>query len=635
MKSAHDTLLDESRDALADLPAHEPSFDFKIGLADDFDALLSAKFSEVTGDLDELLNLIRIHGRLLLSAHAGTGKTSLSIRLMMRAVEIGWPTLRIDLRRWTPAIDGRWRRSVEAEAHQLGLLTPLASPRADDRLIRDALVEGPALIVVDGLNEVPAASARAIPVALDLLARRNPSVAVVLCDRFQRRELSSDWLLATISDVRSEAAAPSLDSALLMDISEGQINPDQTEADLLLRYLCAKAEITSPDEGGLAEAALRLYKDESRSFQWSALLSLLSNADIAPRLAASGAIRREGQWASFRHHLFHDALAAHAVASRPARWKPDVFDLLTFNANSFDAVGLGLEQVRGRRDADRFLLSVYDWNLYAAAYALARGRRLGRIDVDSDTEEAMLAVLAERRWDPVAPSARRVSDALRVFETDLARRYLDARNTDEVFSIVAEGSSREQVSDWRSLFLGDVGANRLLDELTAGSPLSGWIAANALRRKRLGEDEFARLSEAVHDESDTVRWRSVHVLGSQAGPRAAALLLSALDGDVWVWVRYGAIRALVEMAAVSADLREPIFADLISRIPLLVAEPMVLAELEKALQLREPPEGWARAVAPLLEELFSAAPTVAVQDHWRAVGQKVEATIRAARVTPT
>jgi hypothetical protein len=458
---------------------------------------------------------------------------------------------------------------------------------------------------------------------------------VVHCDRFQRREFpSDDSLLGTNSDVRAASQSPSDHSALLLDISGGKIDTGQTEADILLGFLCAKAEIKSPDQGELATAALRLYKDESRYFEWSALLAHLSDVGIATRLAASGTIHREGNWAFFRHHLFHDALAAHAVASRPECWEGAVFDTLTFNANSFDAVGLGLEQIHEVGDANQFLLSVYDWNLYAAAYALARGRRLGTLAVDSNTEEAMLAVLAERRWDPVAPSAQRVSDALRVFETDLARRYLDARDVEEVFSIVGEGDAGEGSEGWRQLFLGNVGPNRLIDELFDGGPLKGWIAANSLRRSALEGDEFARLVDAFEDASGTVRWRAVHVLGSQPGPDAVVLLLGALDDDAWVWVRYGAIRALVEIAASSEELRQSVFEELISRIPYLAKEPRVLAELEKALQLRVPPEGWGLAVAPLLEELFSVAPTVADQDHWRAVGRKVEASIRAARAEP-
>jgi HEAT repeats len=636
MSSAHTTLLEESRDALDQIPIHQPPYDFEVGLADGYDDLLSGEFSDVTDDLDQLLDLIRLRGRLLLSGHAGTGKTSLSLRLMARAVKKGWPTLRVDLRRWTPTIDERWRRSIDAEALPIGLLSPLATPPVMDRLIRDALGEGSALVVVDGLNEVPARSARAIPMVLDLFARRNPQIGVVLCDRFQRRELpSEDWLLGTISEVRGASPSPPVNSALLLDISEGKIDTGQTEADILLDFLCAKAEIKSPDDGRLADSALRLYKDESRYFEWSALIALLSDADIAVRLASSGTIDRDGDWASFRHHLFHDALAAHAVARHPECWEGGVFDTLTFNANSFDAVGLGLEQIREGADANRFLLSVYDWNLYAAAYALARGRRLGTLAVDSNTEEAMLAVLAERRWDPVAPSAQRVSDALRVFETELARRYLGARDVEEVFSIVAEGNVGEGRGSWRQLFLGRVGTNRLLDELVDGGPLKGWIAANSLRRSALGADEFARLVGAFEDASGTVRWRAIHVLGSQPGADAAALLLGALDDDDWVWVRYGAIRALVEMAGSSEELRESIVAALVERLPALVQEPRVLTEMEKALQLREPPDGWGRAVAPLLEELFSVAPTVADQDHWRAVGRKVEASIQAARAEPT
>lgn len=633
MNSAYSTLLEKSREAFEQIPRHHPAFQFKVGLANGYDELLSADYVEITEDFDQLLDMIRLRGRMVLSGHAGTGKTSISLRLMTHALLRGWPTLRIDLRRWTPSLDERWRGSLDIGAQRIGLLSPLATPTADDQLVREALGEGAALVVVDGLNEVPAATARAMPAALDLLAQRNPGVGIVLCDRFQRRDLpSEDWLLGTIAEVRGASPSPHLDSALLLDISKGTVDTQQTEADLLVNFLCANGKIKSPEEGGLSEAALRLYEDESRYFKWSALLQLADPAMVA-RLVASGVICRDRDWAFFHHHLFHDALAAHAVARRPESWVGEVFDILTFNANSFDAVGLGLEQIRDEPAADRFLLAVYDWNLYAAAYALARGRRLGSLAVSTSTEEAMLAVLAERRWDPIAPSAQRVADALRVFETPLARRYLEARDTDEVFSIVAEGANREGGEDWRQLFLGEVGTNRLLDELVDGGPLNGWIAANALRRESLAAEHIARIAIAARDESGTARWRAVHVLGTQNDRGVERLLFDALDGDVWVWVRYGAIRALVELAAHSEDLQGEILVGLTERVPDLAEQPRVMAELEKALQLRNPPDGWASAVAPLLEQVFSIAATVSDQDHWRTVGRRIEESVRMARST--
>jgi hypothetical protein len=634
MKPSAADLLEACRKELDKVVHPDPKFDFEIGITDNYSDLLSDDFREKTTDLGHVLELARFHGRFLISAHAGTGKTSLAFRLMDHALRSGEPAFHIDLRRWTPRLDRMWQSAGDAEPVRVALLLDhLVHPNFDGRVLRTVIEEDGALVVVDGLNEVPASTAQEIPNTLEKFATRYPSATVLLCDRFQRRHLpSDDWLLGTITCVRSPAhTGLQLDSALLMDISDGRTTDEEAEADLLLRYLCKSAQIHSPEDSNLDESALRLYESKTRYFEWAALTAL-ADQPVPDRLVESGSLVREQGWAFYRHHLFHDALAAHAVARQRSRWSPACFDTLTFNANSFDAIGLGLELLEDEAAADGFLLSVYDWNLYAAAYALARGRRLGRLAVSSNIEEAMLAVLAERRWDSVAPSAERVEDALRVFKTPLARRYLQAEDLAEVLQIVSEGQSERVSEDWRTLFMGEADLDHLVAALGEGGPLNGWIAANALRRRDLSETDIQLIGSALTSGDRTVRWRAAHVLGAQPSSQSAQMLFKALDRDDWVWVRYGAIRSLVEAAGASEQLRSWVIDGLVKRTRSLTKDPLVIGELEKALQLREPPVGWASSVAPLLEVLFSIAPTVPDQDHWRAVGRRVEDAIRSARM---
>lgn len=627
-------LFEACRHELADTDHPEPLFDFEIGMADDYSRLLSGEFLEKTSDLDHVLECAQFRGRLLISAHAGTGKTSLAFRLMAQSLRNKRSALRIDLRRWTPSLNELWQSSPSADSRRIALLLDgLASPKIDSKILRAAIDEDGALVVVDGLNEVPASTAQEIPRVLEAFAARHPLASVVLCDRFQRRNLpSDDWLLATITCVRGpNHDALNVDNALLLDISGGEIGNQETEAAVLLSYLCKAASIDVPEDSNLDESALCLYENGTRYFQWARLIAL-AGEEVPSRLVDSGALKREDDGAYYRHHLFHDVLAAHAVARQPHRWSPSCFETLTFNANSFDAIGLGLELIHDAASADRFLLSVYDWNLYAAVYALARGRRLGSLAVSLDTEEAMLAVLAERRWDPVAPSAERVEDALRVFDTPLARRYLCAANLTEVLGIVGERRRQEKTPSWRTLFLGEADIDLLIAGIGSGGPLNGWIGANALRREVLNDRDLGRIGAALRDQDQTVRWRAAHVLGAQPSSVSAAMLFDALDRDEWVWVRYGAIRSLVELAGSSEQLRDPIMDGILKRILILREDSLVIAELEKALQLREPPIGWASSIAPLLERLFSIAPTVPDQDHWRAVGRRVEESIRTSRL---
>lgn len=123
----------------------------------------------------------------------------------------------------------------------------------------------------------------------------------------------------------------------------------------------------------------------------------IAGGELANRLIDRQVVLTDGDLAFFRHHLFHDLLVARVVAYDQALWSDDVLDAITFDANAFDAVALVLVQLVDAGSADRFLVEVYDWNLYGAAYALARRNRLRSIAVSDATELAIVAMLAERR----------------------------------------------------------------------------------------------------------------------------------------------------------------------------------------------------------------------------------------------
>src|SRR5205807_7659493 len=99
------------------------------------------------------------------------------------------------------------------------------------------------------------------------------------------------------------------------------------------------------------------------------------------------------------------------------------------------------------------------------------------------------------------------------------------------------------------------------EEITAvssGDSLIGWTAANAIRRSTADEDQLDGLREVYRqsratDTNKTTRWRIVHLLGAFPTEANAAFLFQALTTDPYHWVKYGATRALVEIAARAGD----------------------------------------------------------------------------------
>ena len=261
---------------------------------------------------------------------------------------------------------------------------------------------------------IPASASAGVLWVLDAFAARRLAT-VVVCDRFQRRPLpSGQWSLATITAVADpQQSGQTSQNALMLDIGGGA--EEANEARLLLAHVASAAgdEALQP----LAETALGIYRRErSRYFA-------LERPDrrrwrrTASALLSDGLVLRDGEHVYFRHHLFHDALAALAVISDPGDWDSSSFDILTFDANSFDAVGLALELIEdtpGSRSP--CLTAVYNWNQYASAYALSprpARRHRGRVPIRWSWRCSEFS--PERRWDPVAPTVQRVEDALRVF----------------------------------------------------------------------------------------------------------------------------------------------------------------------------------------------------------------------------
>jgi HEAT repeat protein len=631
-------LLEAARRALPERP--DPPFEFEVAFANGYEQLFSGDVEGKATETDDLISHVLENGRVVLAAEAGAGKSSIFLRTIEQALDGGVAGLRVDLRRWSPEVHDAWKALRESDARRMALLLERLSdvPVAERRLRRIASDRG-ALIAVDGLNEVPPSATRELTWVLDAFAARAPWAGVLVADRLQRRPLRADlWELATVSRVNRPDAATGtgLDNALLLDIASDGSNGTYNEAEILRKHLIAAAALSGTELQALEKTSLELYrryrKGQGRFFETRALATGVGDS-VVKRLLDSGELQAEGERAYFRHHLFHDALAAGALVGDSETWTRDHFDALTFEANSFDAIALALELVDEPLAADAFVMAVYDWSLYAAAYAVSQGRRHGSIAVSASAELALLAVLAERRWDPVAPSVQKVEDALRVSPAKLADRLLEANDLDEVVALVRAEADDAAADSWLPLFAGEVPAEQLIESL-GGGPIPGWIAANALRRQSLTPETRQAVLNALRSPEKTVRWRAAHTLGADESDEAVEGLLAVLDADDWHWARYGAVRALVEVAARDEQRRQQVLEQLRERLEDLATQELVFRELQSALELRDPPRGWATAVAPLIEELFARASTVPEQDHWRRVGRRITESVLVARADP-
>ncbi|WP_104524060.1 HEAT repeat domain-containing protein [Blastococcus atacamensis] len=603
------------------------SFQYPVLECDGFSEVLEGAGRPI--DDDELLKHGRAAGAVLLQARGGSGKTYTANRLLEVAAEHGSSTAFATAIHWVAQHpDPEEWPGVRAETVLEAAETLVGS---DDE----------AVLALDGLNEVSSAAATHLLRLVEELVRRHPNLTVVVTDRLSRRDLTpGTWVLATLGPVPTEILRELLaseqvelrieDAALLSSpyYLRQALESRETRSTRSAAHEGYLREHVGLDEKSidvLAAAAYDQYREnKSRRLDPDTLAKDIGSEQLRA-LTEAGALRSPVS-DGFSHHLLHDYLAARYVAVRPELWTRDTFDVLTFRASSFDALVMVLEQVD---DEATLIRRVHDWNLYAAAYLLAESRVT--TPATSEVETALLSMLAERQFDRMLKTAEQVRDALRVHPSDFADRLLKLSSVEEVLALVRDvaAPSREASAwyeSWYRLFTrppGERGDDKLVARI-ADTDVEGWTASNVLKRTRLSASQVSGLVDALRDDDPTIRWRAAHVLGAHPVKGVIEGLLSSLRDDPDEWVRYGALRSIIEIAAgADEDDAVDIFRGLAREADTLLDRERLLREFERAIVISDPPPHWLDSTGVVIEELWGRASTVEEQDRWRAAGAAV------------
>jgi hypothetical protein len=631
-----DEFLGRSATVIAGFDFPEPEFLFTIGLADSHLELLEGRFAE-RGTPDLLTESAWRHGRVLLHGEGGVGKSTVVRRLMSAVSRDGGFAAVVDLRDWTPGLLEEWDelRGDPAARAEL-LLGCLSAPVFSEEDLGTLGPDRAALLVLDGLNETPGPTANSILEVADAIAVRNPQAGVLVTDRLLRRTLPSrHWQLAGVVDVTPPEGHPAVHHPLArgnafflsLALKEGMDAVPGTA--VLDEFMSRHVELDSAELASASTAAADAYiAASSRIFALHRFVAV-AGEPVVDKLVAAGVLRADTEQAIFRHHLFHDDLAARWLADGDSdRWVADNFAALTFDANSFDVLALALARIDDPDHADRFVLSVYDYNYYGTAYALAEGARLGTTAVSDDTRFAVVSMLAERRFDQMRPTVDQVEDALRLFDDSTTVALRRVLTLSDLLELVGNREVHDpHISLWQSLFVvapGSTASSQAVEALTGDDPLLGWTAANVLRRTEMNDEQLQAVWAALRDdERSVVRWRAAHALGSQPEPDSVVRLLGGTE-DANPLVRYGAVRSLVDLAAGHESLRGTVLSALKEEAERLVADPKPATELERSLQRVDATSEWIKAITPLVEELWAKAPSIERREHWRVVARKIE-----------
>ncbi len=606
-----------------------PPFAYEVLLCSDFEGVLEA--SGTTASREAVVQAALERGRVLLQARGGAGKSTTLKRIAEAARSEGVRVVELWAVEWA-----KHAAQPPGEPSSADLLNAMAHASSPPTAMSELADGQPSLLLVDGLNELQTSHAHAILAAANTLATRYPQLGIMIADRLARRSIDEiSWQLATLTPVPLWQVRDVLGASYREETETLFSNPyflerarrDPMSAATHRSFFSAQLKIADHQLAKLARAVNLAYRERGNRLVNLNWLGEQVGSSIVDRLMEAGVLEMvEEPDARFVHHLISDFLAALDIADDPSRWNRAEFDVLTFKASSFDALPMVLDEVLND-NADLFARRLYDWNFYAAAYVIAEDEeRSHRITTELKT--AVLAMLAERRFDQLQATARQVSDALRLQKSAIAKALLTASDLETIIDIV-EGLdiSEPWFRQWRQLFGIRSGRDARADEVSLirdADSVLGWTAANVLKRLTLDSDVVASLATLLEDVSPTIRWRAAHVLGAARTASAAEALDHCARGDEDLWVRYGAIRSLIEMAAgCGPEMRAQIF-ERLGQIAHEINETSQLTnEVARALTVTAPPANWSEDAGLLLECLWADAGSIEMQDRWRDVSARL------------
>lgn len=601
--------------------------------------------------IDSLVEKTESEFRLILAGDAGGGKTMALRRCTDALLDRDIAPVVLNLKKWRREYSKELKRLVDDRADvedKFDLLLKVCSITDLTPKMINEFPEGKRrFIIVDGLNEVYGKdeTRQVLNLLSDYVREKWPGACALVTDRVTGRAAQdSNWQtvalnhldLREVEDKITEKfgvdvynSLPRTDLDLLrvpyfLDLALKSASPRLGSAARAIEsYFVERVGLDQAALDELAEAAFKAYREyRSTSFNAEKFREQVS-AETWEKLLSSGVLKVSEEDAQFDHQLKQDYLASRYLAHNESTWDSASFDVVSFESKSYESILIALEQLPDTDQGDRFLKSVYDWNWGIAVACLANAWRAGRELCSLEIRYAMLAVVAEKLFDPVSPTRESAKKRLSTFSDEVATQFLQSEGLQAIFDRVRGLES--QVGwflDWRSLF-----TRSNVEPLTEGEirkvlskdPFLGWTASNIIKRFELREPDLRQLRayfdyyQTVRGEptphDDTIQWRIVHALGVSAIKSNADLLLITLDEGRYHWAKYGAARSLVEIAAKTADesLRQYVINQLIDRVGGL--QQNVLDEIGKAVFFTGAPESWGRQVTPLLELVRDAQAT--------------------------
>jgi len=642
-QSLHEKYLESFSKIIHPKKKHE--FNLKISIID-----------TTTIAANSLHDFVKDNHKVLLRGHAGGGKTGIVRRLSTYQTADGTVPIFIDLKQWNQGLSNELTEKMEMKGKMNIILKSSSIPISIEQI---ESFDKPYCIIIDGLNEISAGDfgdeiPRMIVNTLDEIVQSNINASALITDRLSPRDIFTAWKNLELLPIDEAEVKSVVDENFGIDFydSLSKTNKEILETAFFLDAAIERKSANLLSKAGTIEDFFKNTLSISGT-ELDILAGLIFDATLRNKnlnftdedinrfgdqqvsaLKASGVLRQisDGIF-SFDHQLNHEFLLSHHLANHKDAWNNESFDSATLNSNSLESIYMTFEQITTPELADEFLLQVYDWNWKAALKSINWNTKLDIKNHSEEIVQAILVLVSVKKFDNVHGTSETVKKLLADPDSTQAQDFVKAKDLKEILEIAKSVNPKYRwINEWKSLLEtkrdSEIGEDVIL-LIQSNNSVLGWTASNVLRECKLNDTNELQLrtiyrsSDANNSLHNTRRWRVVHALGMFPSRKNADLLFDALQ-DSYQWVRYGAARSLVEMAAITDDieLRGYILEKLTASLAGL--NPMVLDEIGKAVFYKDATGSWKESVIPILDKAKSLSDRSSHTEKWQNIKTKFE-----------
>lgn len=635
---------------------------------------------KVVGERIDLAELVLEEDAILLHGVGGSGKTSLVYSLIPKWIARGFVPILLDLKDLTKnEVLRNQAKAATTQEELFDVLLSCSRVPIDMISLLSFLRQGSVIVVVDSFNELSwseddVAIQTRVLASVDGIAAKHRGVKIVIADRYHPRSeavrykrillrgVEEQYLrdLVTAAGLDYESLSGSaravLEIPLFLDIwlvmrEEGPVKKSSLLEEFMRRSLkeeFRKRLVKVTDEeldrilAATAELAFKIYENTRSLFFTQKDLDaglnpadreLLTKSDLIHEVAYVGGNLR------FRHQVFHDYLAACYVANKDGLWNFRGFDPLSWEGQNVEPIYFALERLESQSRRNDFVEKVYDWFYPAALFCLREDEFFHEgHSVEIGTRTAVIGSVALKQLDFFPHSRSTAHRLMAGLPETLTGGYVvasrDSQARQQILAKLEIESSLDWYRIWKSIITATprVPTEEDLNNIFHENAFIGWATSNFLRECPLEDRHWWWVSAGLVSSSlsiglETTCYRLAHVLGVARFAEAVRWLFNVLDKDErerpgFQWVKYGAVRSLMEVAAKNEGLMPQVFEGLKVRAARL--SPLCCFELSRALFIDEESEEWRRLRFDMLAHYKSVRASRRERVNWNALVEKVQ-----------